>query len=113
MTRALAFDPTGSTLAVALRSIEDASAPAVELFDVASGRPVGSLTGPDGYYCVLLDYDPTGRWLGALGVDPRIRDAVVWDLAAGGDPEVVRPRRTTSSSAATAHRSSSERNGTG
>ena len=88
--QALSFDPTSSTLAVAYGSPEDESAPAVELFDVVSGRPVSSL-GPSGFY-VGLDYDATGRWLGALRIDPAGQSsAVVWDLAAGGSPTSFGP----------------------
>ena len=88
----LAFDPTGSTLAVGYRNIEDESAPAVELFDVASSRPVGSLSAPSGFYG-FLDYDATGRWLGAVRAHPDSPEwvAVVWDLAAGGTPKPFGP----------------------
>ena len=47
----LAFDPTGSTVAVSYDNFEDQSAPAVELYDVASSELVGSLTGAAGFYC--------------------------------------------------------------
>ena len=89
---ALAFDPTASTLAVGYRNIEDESAPSVELFDAASGRPVGSLKGPTGYYG-FLDYDATGRWLGAVWVHPESLEwnAVVWDVEAGGAPKPFGP----------------------
>ena len=88
----LAFDPTGSTLAVAYGNPEDESVPAVEFFDVASSQPVRSLTGPAGYYCCSLQYDPTGRWLGMLLVDANERaSAVVWDVTAGGSPKLFGP----------------------
>jgi DNA-binding SARP family transcriptional activator/WD40 repeat protein len=80
--RALAFDPIGSTLAVA-ESPDDESAPAIELFDVATGRLVTSLPAPPEYYCCTTQFDPTGRWLGALDYQGR---PVVWDVAAGGQP---------------------------
>jgi WD40 repeat protein len=86
----LAFDPTGSTLAVA-HGPADASAPAVELFDVDSGRLVRSLPGPPGYYCCSTQYDRTGRWLGTLRVDDTGVTAVVWDVAAGGPPAEFGP----------------------
>jgi DNA-binding SARP family transcriptional activator/WD40 repeat protein len=82
----LAFDPTGSTLAVA-ESPDDASTPAVELFDVASGRRVTALPGPPAYYC-CAQFDPTGRWLGALDVEGV---AVVWDVATGEPPRAIGP----------------------
>jgi WD40 repeat protein len=82
----LAFDPTGATLAVA-QSPDDESGPAVELFDVASGRLVTSLPGPPAYYCCSTQFDPTGRWLGALD----LQGAVVWDVAAGGQPTSFGP----------------------
>ena len=88
----LVFDPTGSTLAVAYGVPEDESAPAVEIFDVATSQPVRSLTGPSGYYCCSLQYDPTGRWLGALQIDANDQaSAMVWDVAAGGSPRVFGP----------------------
>jgi DNA-binding SARP family transcriptional activator/serine/threonine protein kinase/WD40 repeat protein len=80
----LAFDPTGSTLAVAHGNPDDPSVPAVEIYDVASGRPLRSLSGPVAYYCCALQYDPTGHWLGAFGDG---QGAVVWDLANGGAPK--------------------------
>ncbi len=61
----LAFDPTGSTLAVAHENLEDESAPAVELFDVASSRPVGALTGPAGFYCCSLQLRRDGSLAGS------------------------------------------------
>jgi WD40 repeat protein len=82
----LAFDPTGSTMAVGHLRDEDGAVPAVELVDVTSGRPVGSLTGPPGLYCCSLQYDPSGRWLSALLIGDEGFSAVVWDLAAGGEP---------------------------
>jgi DNA-binding SARP family transcriptional activator/WD40 repeat protein len=87
----LAFDPNGSTVAVAHDNSADTSVPAVELFDVATSQPVRSLTGPPGYYCCSLQYDPTGRWLAALrGTDAGV-DAAVWDVAAGGSPKLFGP----------------------
>jgi WD40 repeat protein len=83
----LAFDPTGSTLAVTHVSTEDESVPAVQLFDVASNRLIGSLTGPPGEYGSSTQFDPTGRWLAALGPT----EAVAWDVTAGGDPRSFGP----------------------
>jgi class 3 adenylate cyclase/WD40 repeat protein len=89
--QALAFDPTGSTLAVTYAPGADPPAPAVELFDAASRRPVGSLTGPDALY-VGLDFDATGHWLGAISVGPGPGlTAVAWDVAAGGPPKSFGP----------------------
>jgi DNA-binding SARP family transcriptional activator/WD40 repeat protein len=82
----LSFDPTGSTLAVAHDNPPDQPGPAVELFDVASGRPVRTLEGPNGYYCCGIQYDPTGRWLGALRGEETGVSAVVWDVVNGGAP---------------------------
>ena len=86
----LSFDPTGSTLAVGFEQ-GDESAPDVGLFDVASSQPVGSLTDPGGTV-VVLDHDATGRWLGALRIDPAGQlSAVLWDLAASGGPKSFGP----------------------
>ncbi|MBA3289502.1 MAG: protein kinase, partial [Acidimicrobiia bacterium] len=89
--QALAFDPTGNTLAVAEFDGENYSAPDVELFDLASSRPVGSLTDPEAFY-VVIDYDATGRWLGGLRIDVDGQlGAAVWDVAAGGSPKLFGP----------------------
>ena len=65
----LAFDPTGSTVAVADVTEQMNLRHPSSCFDVASNRPsVRSRVRP-AYYC-SLDYDATGRWLGALGTDP-------------------------------------------
>jgi DNA-binding SARP family transcriptional activator/WD40 repeat protein len=82
----LAFDPTGSIVAVTHDSGSDPSVSPVDLFDAGSGRPVGSLTGPKGFYCCTLQYDRTGRWLGTLMEDESGPHAVIWDVAAGGKP---------------------------
>jgi len=82
---AVAFDPTGATVAVA-EIPDDESAPAVELFDVASGRRVASLPGSPGVYW-RAQFDATGRWFGAL----EFSEAVVWDVAAGGQPISLGP----------------------
>ena len=58
----LAFDPTGSTLAVAYVHVDDASVPAVELFDAASGRPVGSLPGPTATTSFSSTTRPVAGW---------------------------------------------------
>ncbi|MEO6350484.1 MAG: serine/threonine-protein kinase, partial [Candidatus Limnocylindrales bacterium] len=42
----LAFDPSGSNVAVAYANSPDATVPPVELFDATSGQLVGSLAGP-------------------------------------------------------------------
>jgi WD40 repeat protein len=84
----LAFDPTGSTVSVAHDNSADPSVPAVELFDVGSGRPVRSLAGPPNFYCCTLQYDSTGRWFGALLGSG---SAAVWDVAAGGSPKLFGP----------------------
>jgi DNA-binding SARP family transcriptional activator/WD40 repeat protein len=82
----LSFDPTGSTLAVAHGNPQDESIPAVEIYDVASGRPVRSLTGgPVGYYCCTIQHDPTGHWLAAYSEG---QGFVVWDLVNGGAPKL-------------------------
>jgi WD40 repeat protein len=83
---ALAFDPTGSTLAVGLLS-EDESQPAVQLFDLVSGAPTTSLPGASGLYG-QLQYDSSGRWVAGLRgpLEPAEWDAVVWDTSAGGTP---------------------------
>jgi WD40 repeat protein len=81
---AFAFNPTGSTLAVAVAN-PDGSDSAIELNDVASSRLVTSLKGgPDDSYCCTIQFDPTGHWLGAL--DDAHGRAMVWDLANGGEP---------------------------
>jgi DNA-binding SARP family transcriptional activator/WD40 repeat protein len=78
---AFGFDPTGSTLAVAVAD-QDGSAPAIEVHDVASGRLVRTLPGrPGDYLCCSIQFDPTGRWLGSLDGD---HGAVVWDLVDSG-----------------------------
>jgi WD40 repeat protein len=59
---------------------------AVRLYDIASGDWSGSLTGPAGYYCCSLQFDPSGRWLAALQATDSGAQAVVWDVAAGGSP---------------------------
>ncbi|MEO6653156.1 MAG: BTAD domain-containing putative transcriptional regulator [Ilumatobacteraceae bacterium] len=87
---ALGFDPTGSTLAVAYGEPEDESAPVVELFDVESSRPLKSFHGPAGYYCCSVQFDPTGRWLGAIrGADES--GVEVWDVVNGGAPKSFGP----------------------
>jgi DNA-binding SARP family transcriptional activator/serine/threonine protein kinase/WD40 repeat protein len=85
---ALAFDPTGSTLAVGYANVEDESQPAVELFDVESRRSVASLSAPSGLYG-FLQYAPSGRWLGGLRgpLDAGEWSAVVWDTSVGGTPK--------------------------
>ena len=85
---ALAFDPTGSTLAVGYANVEDESQPAVELFDVDSRRSVASLSAPSGPYG-FLQYAPSGRWLGGLRgpFDAGEWTAVVWDTSVGGTPK--------------------------
>jgi|GEM_PF-4957441 DNA-binding SARP family transcriptional activator/WD40 repeat protein len=82
----LAFDPTGSTLAVA-ESPDDESGAAVELFDVDSGRRIASLPGVPGQYYCCTQFDPSGRWLGGLDLE----GAVVWDATAGGPPASFGP----------------------
>jgi DNA-binding SARP family transcriptional activator/serine/threonine protein kinase/WD40 repeat protein len=84
----LAFDSTGSTVAVAYANSPDESVPPVELFDARSGQLVGSLPGPPGDYCCTLQYDPTGRWLADLGQG---YEALVWNVAAGGAPRSFGP----------------------
>jgi WD40 repeat protein len=79
----LAFDATGSTVAVSYADSDDPSAPAIGLFDVASGGPVGSLPGPRSDDGGSLQFDPTGRWLGDLGPT----GSIVWDVIAGGPPQ--------------------------
>ncbi len=85
---AVAFDPTGSTLAVAYEASEDESVPDIELFDVASGRRLRSLTDASGAY-EYLDYDPTGRWLLGARYEPDGSwSAAAWDVAASGGPQL-------------------------
>lgn len=83
----LAFDSTGSTVAVAYANSPDESTPPLELFDATTGQPVGSLPGPPGDYCCTLQYDPTGRWLGDLGPP----GAIVWDVGTRGAPRSFGP----------------------
>jgi DNA-binding SARP family transcriptional activator/WD40 repeat protein len=87
----LAFDPTGSTLAVADGIPGDTSVPAIETFDTASNQRSGSFTGPAGFYC-CMDYDPTGRWLATFFANDIVGGSVaVWDVAAGGSPKIFGP----------------------
>lgn len=89
---ALAFDPTGSTLAVAFDRGLDPAAPPVQLFDTASRQPTRSLEDPTGGY-LYIDFDPTGRWLGGLRIDSVDYElsASVWDVQAGGAPRSFGP----------------------
>ncbi|HEY7626321.1 MAG TPA: hypothetical protein VH761_04610, partial [Ilumatobacteraceae bacterium] len=84
--RVLSFAPSGTTLALAYNERADDVLPAIERFEIPSGRLVGSLPGPAGDYDSVA-HDPSGRWLGAVRVDPDAKaELVVWDIATGGVP---------------------------
>lgn len=80
----IAFDPTGSTLAVT-EAPADEAAPVVELFDVRSHRRVRALGGPPGDYCCATQFDPAGRWLGTI--DAASGSPVVWKVGGRGGPK--------------------------
>jgi DNA-binding SARP family transcriptional activator/WD40 repeat protein len=89
----LAFDPTGSTLAVTHDALEPGSDP-IELVDVSSGRRVGTLAPlPDHpYYCCSSHYDQTGHWFATfIASDNSPWEPVVWDVLGGGSPKAFGP----------------------
>ena len=85
----LAFDPTGATVAAGFHG-GDASGPAVEQFDVATGRSLGTFDAPAASYDEV-SYDPSGRWLGAVQDTDDASNIVLWDLHGGGTPITVGP----------------------
>ena len=92
--RVLSFAPSGTTLALAYNERADETMPAIERFDIPSGRLAGSLPGPAGDYDSVA-HDPSGRWLGAIRDDPQNNaELVVWDIAAGGLPRSLGPAWT-------------------
>lgn len=88
----LAFDPTGELLAAGYGGGDGAPRPAVELFDVDSGRAVSSLPG-EGAESAVLQFDESGRWLGGLlaPAGPDAWGAVVWDTEVSAAPRSFGP----------------------
>ena len=84
----LAFDPTGTVVAAGYQG--GGSHPALEQFDVATGRSLGTLPGPAASYDVV-SYDSTGRWLGAAAATDDGSNVVLWDLHGGGAPITIGP----------------------
>ena len=75
---ALSFAPSGEAMAVAYqgpwdeakdRFLDHDGDPAIERFEIPGGRLIESLAGPPGAYQNLF-HDSSGRWLGAIHVDP-------------------------------------------
>jgi WD40 repeat protein len=71
----LAFAPDGKTLAVGFGELRQPGE--VRLWDVASGKLVGSLTGHEGWV-LSLAFAPDGKSLATGGYDKTLR---VWDVA--------------------------------
>jgi hypothetical protein len=103
----LEWSPDGHTLATADRGgIVGEPSPGIELWDVAAGRRVRTLPGPDGGFCVATHFSPDGRFLAAaFQLQARAATADVWSLRSwnvgsgaevlqvGGDWAGVQPGR--------------------
>jgi DNA-binding SARP family transcriptional activator/WD40 repeat protein len=85
----IAFDPGGAQMAVAHAG---SSGDAIRVFEVPSGRPVATFTGPAGTY-EQVSYHPNGRWLGAVRKDDdgSEREIVVWAVDSPGAPISLQP----------------------